>query len=52
VELLHDGVRGAELEKWEQSSPKHPLNQEIKNKENKNGEQLLSRLVLFSSKTS
>jgi hypothetical protein len=26
------------------------INQEIKNKENKNGEQLLSRLVLFSSK--
>jgi hypothetical protein len=25
VELLHGGVRGAELEKREQSSPKHPL---------------------------
>jgi hypothetical protein len=26
VELLHGGVRGAELEKREQSSPKHALN--------------------------
>jgi hypothetical protein len=25
VELLHGGVRGAELEKREQSSPKHAL---------------------------
>jgi len=25
VELLHGGVRGAELQKLEQSSPKHPL---------------------------
>ena len=27
VELLHGGVRGAELQKLEQSSPKHLLNQ-------------------------
>jgi hypothetical protein len=25
VELLHDGVGGAELQKREQSHPKHPL---------------------------
>jgi hypothetical protein len=30
VELLHGGVHGAELEKREQSSPKHTLNLEKK----------------------
>jgi hypothetical protein len=29
VELLHGGVRGAELEKREQSSPKHALSLQI-----------------------